>query len=313
MLSRVRERKASYNNASSVTRSSFLSYAKVLYYRIFAWLYGLVGRCCNVAVVNSTWTHNHIVELWGKGAAIVYPPCNVTEFLNLSQLPDDAKKNISVVSIGQFRPEKDHTLQLYSFASLLFILPDNLKRKMQLDFVGSCRNTKDYKRVEDLKQLAEKLVISDHVKFHLNVSFPDLLKICQEGTIGIHTMWNEHFGIGKISRACRMIDTLSYSYRLTSQSIWCLAGVVEGMAAGLLTVAHDSGGPKADIVVKWNGGDTGLLAHDTETFASAMKSMIMMSADARQALRERARDSVQRFTDERFDISFYSRMASLLT
>ena len=42
-------------------------------------------------------------------------------------------------------------------------------------------------------------------------------------------MWNEHFGIG----------------------------VVEYQAAGLICVVNDSGGPKADIVVDYDGGATG--------------------------------------------------------
>ncbi len=43
-------------------------------------------------------------------------------------------------------------------------------------------------------------------------------------------MWNEHFGIG----------------------------VVEYQAAGLISIVDDSGGPKADIVVDYNGGPTGM-------------------------------------------------------
>ena len=44
-------------------------------------------------------------------------------------------------------------------------------------------------------------------------------------------MWNEHFGIS----------------------------VVEYMAAGLVTIAHDSGGPRMDIVVPLNDQPTGML------------------------------------------------------
>ena len=51
--------------------------------------------------------------------------------------------------------------------------------------------------------------------FHLNVPFPELQRFLARGTVGLHTMWNEHFGIG----------------------------VVEMMAAGVVTIAHDSGGP----------------------------------------------------------------------
>jgi alpha-1,2-mannosyltransferase len=42
-------------------------------------------------------------------------------------------------------------------------------------------------------------------------------------------MWNEHFGIG----------------------------VVEYQAAGLISVVHNSGGPKGDIVIPINGQPTG--------------------------------------------------------
>lgn len=78
------------------------------------------------------------------------------------------------------------------------------------------------------------------------------------------------------------------------------------MAAGLLTVANDSGGPKADIVVDFNGGRTGYLAHDVESYANALKDIILLSDHEKQALRERARQSVRRFTDENFDAKFYA-------
>ena len=47
----------------------------------------------------------------------------------------------------------------------------------------------------------------------------------QRASLGIHTMWMEHFGIG----------------------------VVEYMAAGVIPVAHNSAGPKMDIVVEGTG------------------------------------------------------------
>ena len=50
-------------------------------------------------------------------------------------------------------------------------------------------------------------------------------------------MWNEHFGIA----------------------------VVELMAAGLITIAHDSGGPKMDII---QPGMTGYLANTAEEYTN---------------------------------------------
>ena len=63
-------------------RSSFLSFAKLLYYRAFAFLYCLAGSYATTVMVNSSWTEAHIRSIWTRtpAAAIhrVYPPCNTT-------------------------------------------------------------------------------------------------------------------------------------------------------------------------------------------------------------------------------------------
>ncbi len=41
-----------------------LSAIKVIYYCVFALLYGLAGSCSDVVMVNSTWTLGHILALW---------------------------------------------------------------------------------------------------------------------------------------------------------------------------------------------------------------------------------------------------------
>ena len=62
-----------------------------------------------------------------------------------------------------------------------------------------------------------------------------------EALVGVHTMWNEHFGIA----------------------------VVEMLAAGLVTVAHRSGGPLMDIVIEATDGDSrnGFLAVSEREYA----------------------------------------------
>uniref|UniRef100_A0A7S1UU61 Glycosyl transferase family 1 domain-containing protein n=1 Tax=Grammatophora oceanica TaxID=210454 RepID=A0A7S1UU61_9STRA len=90
-------------------------------------------------------------------------------------------------------------------------------------------------------------------------------------------MWNEHFGIG----------------------------VVELMAAGILTIAHNSGGPKADIVVPLHGeGQTGFLASTVEEYAERMDQAMRMSAKEALEMRKRAREASKRFSDEVFNTSF---------
>jgi len=105
--------------------------------------------------------------------------------------------------------------------------------------------------------------------------------------VGIHTMWNEHFGIG----------------------------VVEMMAAGLATVAHDSGGPQADIVVDWEGQPTGLRATNAEDYAVQLGRVLAQTKEAqahRAALASHGRRSVYRFSDEAFSLAFVKQLLPLL-
>lgn len=67
-------------------------------------------------MVNSSWTSAHIQQLWWslKEPALVYPPCDTSD---LQLLPLDRKlKHLYLVSVAQFRPEKNHRLQLEAFA-----------------------------------------------------------------------------------------------------------------------------------------------------------------------------------------------------
>lgn len=69
-----------------------------------------------VSIVNSTWTAGHIRQLWWhwKAPTVVFPPCNT---LALQQLQLDRKlKRLYLISVAQFRPEKNHRLQLEAFA-----------------------------------------------------------------------------------------------------------------------------------------------------------------------------------------------------
>ena len=198
MLGKVSQRVAAHNNASFISRSPILSQIKLIYYRIFAFLYGLAGKCASVVMVNSTWTYNHITCLWSAvdRTHIVYPPCDVAEFL-AAPLLDDETKPKQILSLGQFRPEKDHPLQLKAFHKFLSEVDSSKKSEFTIVLAGSCRHEEDQARVNDLQKLAEELSIEDRVQFRLNISFEELKKLLFESMISLHTMWNEHFGICK--------------------------------------------------------------------------------------------------------------------
>jgi alpha-1,2-mannosyltransferase len=268
MLSLVWDRRPTYNNNSQITSNFIMTYIKLLYYKIFAIGYGFVGSLTDLVMVNSSWTYGHIRSLWrmANDIFIVYPPCDTKSLedlplstrqngTNTTASPDSFPPSLSreaiIVSIGQFRPEKDHELQIRSFANFM----NRARREnhsieqyhIKLVLIGSCRGESDEKRVAHLKSLAETLDVSKQVEFVINQPFPVLKKWLGRASIGLHTMWNEHFGIG----------------------------VVEMMAAGLLTIAHDTGGPKSNIVVPLNGQRTGYLASTEEEYAGAIYRILL--------------------------------------
>ena len=164
--------------------------------------------------------------------------------------------------MGQFRPEKDHVLQLRAFKKALEILaagPSDSDEDApewvagaRLVLVGGARNEEDEARVESLKRTSGELGIADRVEWRVNAPFDGKGSLRQglaECAAGMHCMWNEHFGIS----------------------------VVESQAAGCVIVAHDSGGPRMDIVVPVDGERTGCRARSVNGFAAALVAILRAS------------------------------------
>ncbi|KAF9597991.1 hypothetical protein IFM89_023476 [Coptis chinensis] len=76
----------------------------------------------------------------------------------------------------------------------------------------------------------------------------DLVRLLGGAIAGIHSMTDEHFGIS----------------------------VVEYMAAGAIPIAHNSAGPKMDIVLEEDGHQTGFLASDPDEYANAILQILRM-------------------------------------
>ena len=96
---------------------------------------------------------------------------------------------------------------------------------MKFVLLGSSRNSEDEKLLQRLREQAAEAGVADNLEFVVNAPFATLQQYFQRSSIGLHTMWNEHFGIS----------------------------VVEMMASGLIVVAHKSGGPALDIVTDDTG------------------------------------------------------------
>jgi alpha-1,2-mannosyltransferase len=127
MLQRVQERRPTYNNDIRISRSTAASIVKLIYYKAFAKLYGFAGRFADLVMVNSTWTQRHINEIFKIPAStfLVYPPCPVTHLVTPTSLL--TVRRPIVISVSQFRQEKDHELQIKSFA--LFLKSDFISQR----------------------------------------------------------------------------------------------------------------------------------------------------------------------------------------
>ena len=276
------------------------------YWQLFARLYGWVGRHVDVVMCNSSWTSAHIRTLWGTGKAsnntdsgegtpsspaVVFPPTAVSELESTITVDAESERTRQPVLlyIAQFRPEKNHPLVLRSFARFLQersrnpIFADAPPPRLVL--IGSVRHSSpDETHIYNLRLLAHELRIRDHTTFLCDASWPAVLSHLSTASVGVNAMWNEHFGI-------------------------C---VVEYQAAGLICVTHDSGGPREDIVVDLGDGATGFRAETEEQFAAAFETALALPTAEKIAMRQRARRSALRFTEEEFESKWLHQVQKLV-
>ncbi|KAI0025063.1 hypothetical protein F4780DRAFT_792642 [Xylariomycetidae sp. FL0641] len=259
------------------------------YWKLFAAVYSWMGASVDVVMTNSSWTQAHVQTLWGPGRrqlgrvhpiAVVYPPCAVHEIEQAVEVSEASEKQRGkyIVYIAQFRPEKNHQLILQSFAEFVKSGTDAAK-EAKLVLLGSVRDDNDSRRVYNLRLLVNELQIKDQVIFQLDAPWSEILEWLGKASVGVNGMWNEHFGIG----------------------------VVEYLAAGLISVVHNSGGPKLDIVTHVDGQPTGKLrslkmarfhATTAAEFAAAYQEALTLPEPL--AMRRRARQSSKRFSEEEF-------------
>lgn len=307
MIDSVASERAMPNNPNPAQGSK--KSLKLLYYRImvlaYRWLAGSRVLGVNGPVAcNSTWTRNHIVRAWepaspAQDVRLLFPPVNVA---HLRQIPIDRStvkggngNRPFFISVGQFRPEKNHPLLIRSFARAMRELRreragsgsgsgsgNNSDGLPRLIIIGGARNDEDKQRVEALKQLVQrnpdlqKVDGEDDVEFRVNASFPELESNMQRALVGLHTMRDEHFGIV----------------------------VVEYMASGCICVAHRSAGP---LEIVGTDGTAGFLCDTEEEYAETMIQIVRAwnkNKASFDSLREKGRAAASRFSDEAFAENF---------
>jgi alpha-1,2-mannosyltransferase len=242
---------------------------KSFYWGLFAELYKRCGKYVDRVMVNSSWTAGHVRSLWKRDdVAVVFPPCAATELLE--KIAGEQPREKLLLCIAQFRPEKNHRLLIDAFAA--FYRSTVKHKDARLVLVGSVRHDEDATRVYDLRIQTREMGVKDQVDFVTDAPWSEVLEWLGRAWVGVNAMWNEHFGIG----------------------------VVEYQAAGLVSVVHDSGGPKMDIVVEVEGGRTGFHATTVEEFAKAFEEALSMPEEEVRLVRRRARRNALRFSEEEF-------------
>lgn len=246
MLARVASRTPGHTNSVAVARSYWRSALKLLYYRIFALFYVRALHSPDALTANGTWTTAQLRALFspraydlasqlvphtpprpdtaaspptndaqprkGKEVARVYPPVDVAA-LEVAPL-NPAGGRTGIVSLAQFRPEKEHATQLRALAALralqerisadVDVEGDKTQPRAaplpmpKLTMIGGVRNAEDERRVWALRQYAEQLGVADHVEFVVNAPWTQVVDILAHASVGFSTMVDEHFGMGVV-------------------------------------------------------------------------------------------------------------------
>lgn len=77
--------------------------------------------------------------------------------------------------------------------------------------------------------------------------------------------------------------------------------------------AHNSAGPKMDIVLPEDGKQTGFLAQNVEEYADAILSIIRMPVSERLDMAAAARKRASQFSEERFYQDFKSAIRLIMS
>lgn len=240
----------------------------MLYHFLLLQMYKLSLLSSSKIIVNSTWTYKKIIKMccFEKDIEIIYPPCNC---LNSNQLIDEFDTDtINIVSLGQFRPEKNHYLQINVFSQL----SDHFKnKKMTFHVIGSTRNDNDEKLFEALSNLASNNTKNENhqVIFHKNKKSESIELILSKCQYAIHTMKEEHFGIA----------------------------IVEMMSRGLIIFCHASGGPREDII---KNEENGFLCDNCDEYVNKMKSLFDSDKYSKCRIRTNAHLTSLKFSNHHF-------------
>jgi glycosyltransferase involved in cell wall biosynthesis len=182
--------------------------------------YGYWNLMTNSTVItNSEFSRRAIINAFGlDNIYILSPPIDIQTFRNVALMANgDDERNDIILVISRIAPHK----KIENAIKLAKILKDNNIGK-GIKIVGNLYYYYfDY--YSELKQMVLALGLADYITFEINASLGKLLTIIRESRVYFHPMIGDHFGMA----------------------------VVEAMAAGLIPVVPNEGGPTEFVPRKY--------------------------------------------------------------
>ena len=266
MFAKIESKKPDFNNREIFTNNRILFNLKIFYYKFFLTIYRACGWFTDIALANSNWTGSRIEAVWARDHVdVLYPPAAIgsgDQIKDITSLEDKARRKV-LVSLAQFRPEKNQKLQISVFAKVVAKIPD-----AEFWVMGGARNSADNQLMNDLNEYAKSLGIPEsNIRFIANAEWSEVSSRLRQGMCAIHTMVDEHFGIS----------------------------LLEFLEAKLPVVAHRSGGPENDILMP--DEKFGFLASNEDEFVDKICAVL---SDFKAVKRKRidAYNSLSRFMND---------------
>ena len=180
------------------------------YFEILKYGYWNLMRNSTV-ITNSEFSRRAIVNAFGlDNIYILSPPIDIETFRNVALMANgDDERNDIILVISRIAPHK----KIENAIKLAKILKDNNIGK-GMKIVGNLYHYFfDY--YSELKQMVVALGLTDYITFETNANLDKLLSVIGESIVYFHPKVGEHFGMA----------------------------IVEAMAAGLIPVVPNEGGP----------------------------------------------------------------------
>ena len=276
MLNDIKKNVPGVHSQGIFSKMKFLNKIKILYYKFILWFYSFMGKFVDFSFVNSTWTFNHMNEIWKNNKILIlYPPCSTEIY---QECFSNNNRNNLIVSFAQFRPEKNQQMQIEIF--------NKIKAKfnnLELHILGAVRNEDDQKLFDNLQNYINNLNLTNSVKLIKNAPTSKVQDEFKKAKIGIHTMRDEHFGIS----------------------------IIEMMAAGLIVITHNSAGAKFDIIGP-SKKPVGFLAENEEEFINQIIEILNNYNSIANSIKNNALKQANNFSDSSFAENFLKEIDNFI-